>query len=87
VEDAGGDPKELQWDPDKFAPVLIAACSLEPVMTTEEAQALFDDDNWNSAELGDLFNTALLCCTQRRQVELAIQGNGSSGAKDASTQN
>lgn len=86
VKEAGGDPTQLGWNPDTFAPVLVAECCSDPVMTAEEAQALFQDPNWNGAELGELFQAALQCNMQRRQIEMVIQGNGSGGAKRNSRQ-
>ena len=84
VEEAGGDPKELGWNPDTFAPALLAKSCKSHSLSKEEWASLWEDPNWNSAELGDLFNTALLANTQKRQIELAIQGNGSGGAKKRS---
>ena len=53
-----------------FPPVLIAACLVEPPLTAEEVQALWDDPNWNDAELGALYTAAIEVNGTRRTVDL-----------------
>lgn len=43
------------WNPDTFPAALMAACSVEPVMTYEEAAALWDSPEWSRGELMDMF--------------------------------
>lgn len=47
---------------DTFAPALIAACSLQPKMTVEQATAIYTSDEWSSGELASLFIGALKLC-------------------------
>lgn len=82
VEEAGGDPSELGWNVETFAPLLVALSSYEPEMSHDEVLKMWnDDERWNAAELGEMFNTALAANTQRRIIELVNQGNGSSGTR------
>lgn len=53
---------------DTFAPALIAASCIEPEMTIEQVTELFDE--WNPAEVMDLYTAALEVNTQRRVVDL-----------------
>lgn len=56
------------YDIDKFAPALIAASCIEPEMTPEQVEELFDE--WNQAEIFDLYTAALEVNTTRRVVDL-----------------
>lgn len=64
-EDGG---ENLLYNPETFPIALVAESSVEPKMTYEEAKDLFDE--WNGAELSELFFAALAVNTQRRVVEL-----------------
>jgi hypothetical protein len=55
---------------DTFPPVLIAACLVDPPMTAEQAVGLWDDPNWNDAELGALYGAAIEVNGTRRNVDL-----------------
>lgn len=61
---------DLGHNPDTFPPVLIAASCVSPAMTVEEAQAMWDSDDWSAAELGELFGAALSVNQTTRRVEL-----------------
>lgn len=54
-----------------FAPALIAASCVDPELTPEQVEELWDE--WNSTELAELWMAALAVNTQRRVVHL---GNG-----------
>jgi hypothetical protein len=74
---AGLEPEQtrLQWDADKFPPALIAAASLEPKITHDEAWELFHvSEDWNEAELASLFLAALAAQQGRDSADL---GKGS----------
>lgn len=49
------DDNEL-WNPDTFAPALVAACAIEPEMALEDAEALFEVIN--ASQVGDLWAAA-----------------------------
>ena len=57
--------EDAPYNVDTFPIALIAACSVEPVMTDEQVQQIWDE--WNSAEVMDLFFAALEVTTARRQ--------------------
>lgn len=48
----------LRWNPDTFRPVAIAAACIEPAMTLEQAQQMWDDPRFAPTELQRLFNGA-----------------------------
>lgn len=55
---ASADPNARpNWSFDTFAPALIAECCIDPKLSMEEAKAICED--WNDAEVLDLFTTAL----------------------------
>lgn len=82
---------DLAWNHDTMPPVLVHACLVEvfiggekqPDMTLEEVQGLWDDPDWNQAELGVLLNAAIEVNGSRRVVELGKDSRvtRSSGAK------
>lgn len=47
------------YNPDTFAPALVAACLVEPTMDPEDAQALWESDEWSRGELTELFLAAV----------------------------
>lgn len=47
------------FDIDTFAPALIAACSLEPEISPEDAKALWDSDEWSRGDVMVLFREAV----------------------------
>ncbi|HYH51624.1 MAG TPA: hypothetical protein VEG38_18940 [Acidimicrobiia bacterium] len=67
------DPYEYET----FAPALVAACCVEPEMTVEQVQTLFEE--WNAAEVMELWVAALSVNTQRRVVEFGNFSNGTRG--------
>lgn len=55
----GNNKANLDYNPDTFPPVLISASLVSPAMTLEEAQDMFEDPEWNLAELTKMFRAAL----------------------------
>ncbi len=49
---------EPLYDPDRFQPALVVACSVEPTLSIEEAVEMWDDDEWTEGELDAIFNAA-----------------------------
>jgi hypothetical protein len=66
--------QETVVNEETFPPALVAASLVEPKLSPAEAQALWADDAWNSAELLALFAAAAGVNGTRRTVEL---GKGS----------
>lgn len=64
---AGG---SLTYNPETFPPKLLAASSVEPKLTEAEAKELWNDPNWNQAELMSLFLCAMSVNQNRRVVDL-----------------
>lgn len=43
------------WNPDTFAPALVAHCSVEPKIDGETALQIWESESWSRGELMDLF--------------------------------
>lgn len=72
--DAKGEPRP-QWSADTFAVALIAHTLEAPKLTEAEVRAeLWDNEDWNNAELSTLWMAALAVNNERRVADL---GNGS----------
>jgi hypothetical protein len=57
-----------KWDGQTFPPAIIAASSFDPIITLEEAQAMYEDPNWSPAELLRLFECALSCYWEVEEI-------------------
>lgn len=64
---------EIDWNPDTFPPKIIAESLVEPELTEEQVQELWDSEDWSSGDLEALFLTAIMVNRSRSVVEL---GNG-----------
>ena len=62
------------YNVDGFAPALIAACSLEPKMSLEEATALYTAKSWSGGEITDLFLTCARLCQSGLDVPFTEAG-------------
>ena len=68
----------LQWDADKFPPALVAAASLDPKISHDEAWQLFHvSEDWNEAEVTALFVAALSAQQARDSADLGKFRGGS----------
>lgn len=47
--------QDAAWNPDTFAPALIAGCSVEPKIDDDTAVSIWASDSWSRGELMDLF--------------------------------
>ena len=93
-DDIVGDPENQPTDEQKkegatfnsltFPPALIAAASVDPVITLEQATAIFQDRSWNGAELEKLFYAALEVNTETGDIPLS---KGVSSGMDSSLLN
>jgi hypothetical protein len=54
----GDDPDDLDWDSDRFPPILVAATLVDPEFTEEQVFEIFNSDDWSSTELSILYVTA-----------------------------
>ncbi len=51
------------YNPDKFGPALVAETCIDPKMTTEDVEELWESDNWNRGERMMLMMAAIEVCT------------------------
>ncbi len=73
----------LRWDADKFPPALVAAASIEPKITHDEAWELFHvSEDWNEAEVTDLFLAALRAQQGRDSADLGKSNSGSTPTRN-----
>jgi hypothetical protein len=61
----------LTWNPESFPIAAVAASLVEPKLSLAEITELWDDEDWNDAELAALFFGALEVNQQRRVVDLS----------------
>lgn len=59
---------------DTFAPALIAAVSLEPKLTVEDATAIYTSPDWSGGEVTGLFIAALQLCNAGLNVPFTGAG-------------
>lgn len=69
---------ELAWNPETFVPALVAEALVEPELTVEQINEMFDSEDWNPAELSALYMAAYEANNNRRVVDL---GNASRGTQ------
>lgn len=64
----------LAYNVDTFPPALLAECCVEPVISLDEAVAMWSDDPaWSRAELADLFAAALRVNRATRRHDLVAR--------------
>lgn len=68
------DDKTEQFDAETFGPALIAACSVDPVLSDGDARELWD--TWGNAEAIQLFAAAWAVNTEIRGVPFGAPGTG-----------
>lgn len=56
------------WDSETFPPALIAAVSVIPKMTVEQARELYKSRNWAAGESLNLFSEAVAVCSRGLDV-------------------
>jgi hypothetical protein len=61
---------DIAWNHDTLPPALVAACLIDPQLTDDQVLQLWNDPDWNQAELAQLLNAAIEVNGQRRTVEL-----------------
>jgi len=65
----------MAWNPDTFPQALVAACSVDPVITADDAERMWKFPEWNQGELSELFFSALSLQSSRRVPDLG-KGSG-----------
>lgn len=56
------------YNVDTFAPALIAAVSLEPKLSVEQAKEIYTSPDWATGEVGEFFVSALRVCSSGLDV-------------------
>jgi hypothetical protein len=72
----------LEFDPEQFGPDLIASCAVEPALTREQAQTIWD--TWDDAQVSKLFQAAYAANREIRPVPF---GRGSTARANGSEPN
>jgi hypothetical protein len=62
------------FDIDSFAPALIAACSLDPEMSHEDAVEIWESESWSRGDLMVLFRNAVEL--NNRGLDIPFNENG-----------
>src|SRR6476469_4358614 len=62
------------YDPNKFCPRLIAACSVEPKLTEEQAEQIWTSESWNRSEVSKLFSAAVEVCMAGADPNPTVSG-------------
>ena len=70
VADQGGGI--LEYSQETFPPALIAATAIDPVITLEEAEQIYN--TWSSGDAEILFTAAILVCKERASFPLSRNG-------------
>ncbi len=59
---------------DTFGPAIIAACSVEPELSEDEAKQLWDSDDWSRGEIMTLFRAAVEVCNKGLDIPFTESG-------------
>lgn len=59
------------FNPNTFAPALVAACSVEPKMSEEDTEEIWNSEEWSSGELTQLFDACTSLCMEGMQVSFS----------------
>lgn len=51
------------YDQEKFAPQLLARVVVDPALSEVDWRNIWNDENWNRSELGDIFFAAVEVCS------------------------
>jgi hypothetical protein len=72
AEHPGKTPEE-SWDDETLAPALVAACAVDPVMTPEDVDALFEQLNLGQRQ--ELINAAWTVNSEGTTVPFALHAS------------
>lgn len=73
-------PGVLEFNVDTFGPALVAAASLEPKISLEHAETIFED--WGAGDIDLLFGTALAACKGRASLPKSRRGTAETSNSD-----
>lgn len=66
--------KGFAFNPQTFAPALVAACSYEPKMTEEDTKEIWESEAWSTGELNVLFDTCSVLCMEGMTIPFSSNG-------------
>lgn len=58
----------MQFNPETFAPALVAACLTDPELSEADAKEIWESGAWSTGELSFLFDTASSLCMEGLNV-------------------
>lgn len=64
------------FNPDTYTPALVAAASYDPKISLQEAAEIWDDPDWNSGELLQLFFAAQRAQAEAGDIPFGRRGTG-----------
>jgi hypothetical protein len=56
--------RNLGFNPNTFAPELVAACSIDPQLSKEEARDIWNSEQWSTGELNFIFDVCTSVCME-----------------------
>jgi hypothetical protein len=62
------------FDIDTFAPALIAACSVDPEITSDAAKEIWESDDWSRGDVMVLFRNAVELNNRGLDVPFSVNG-------------
>jgi hypothetical protein len=62
----------MAFNPDTFAPALVAACSVDPRLSFEDAKEIWESEAWSSGELNFLFDTVSNLCMEGLDIPFSV---------------
>lgn len=62
------------YNPDTFAPAIIAAVVADPALSVEEATEIWNGETWSRGELRDLFLACVNLCSKGLDVPFTFAG-------------
>lgn len=72
AREQGGPDAVLEFNPETFPVAAIAAACVQSVMTPEQAQQIWDSEDWNEEECARLLQMAMQANETRRVANLAF---------------
>lgn len=64
----------MAFNPETFAPALVAACSVEPKLSADDAKEIWESDAWSTGELNYLFDTVSALCMEGLNIPFTENG-------------
>ena len=64
----------MSFNPQTFNPALVAACSIDPKISEDDASEIFDSENWSTGELSYLVDVCSALCMQGMDIPFTDKG-------------